>query len=100
MRSLGFVHCYHATGFSVRVPHMSASGFSVLVQYVAALDLSVRVTSVTCIVSVGFDHFYLCFCRHGVQQKNRKAASLIKCQSSVLCDLQVQHVNCIKSWSV
>ena len=43
-----------------------------------------------------FHHFYLCFCRHGVKQKNRKAVGLMEFQSSVLCDLQVKFVFFIK----
>ena len=70
----------------------------------------VRVTSMTCcglssnriclrVVSVEVHHVYQHFCRHGVIQKSREAAALIEFQSSVLCNLQVEYVYCIKIWS-
>ena len=65
------------------------------------IELYVRVTSVTgaglvsnriCLrtVSVEFHHIYQCFCRHGAVLRNPNPAHLKKCQSSVLCDLQIK----------
>ena len=41
------------------------------------------------LVSVEFHTCHQCFCRDGVVQQHRKYASIVECQSSVLCDLQV-----------
>ena len=42
---------------------------------------------------------YQCFWWHGGIKNNRETTSLIKCQSSVLCDLRIKCIHCIKSWS-
>ena len=49
--------------------------------------------------SVDFHHFHHYFCQHGVLLKNRKAIGLTASQSSVLCDLHVEYVDCTKIWS-
>ena len=47
-----------------------------------------------------FQNSHQCFWWHGVIQNNRNAAGLIIFQSSVLCDVQVKCVHCIKVWSL
>ena len=82
------VSTYECTGYFVRACNFCDLRWSLIEE-----NFCLR------IVSAEFHHFYLCFCRHGVKQNNRKAASLIEFQSSVLCDLQVKNVHCVKIWS-
>ena len=61
-----------------------------------SIELNVRVISV---IGGGRGQFLSpnAFC--GVIQNNRKTAGLIHFQSSVLCDLQVKCIHCMKIWS-
>ena len=93
------VHCYHAPGFPVLVPHMTASGLSELISiYGCTGSSSVPISACNpCGLRwflLTFTFFTNAFCGHWLLTAEQSQNCRLKeFQFSVLCDLQVKYVD-------